>query len=370
MVVSRRAFLTAGTVGLMAGPWTVIADDGPASVLVDDVIGKTSLATQPSLQFHGSSPMEFHAWQKEFQSTLGRLLGDHDPPAKWQVVEESRREFDDHTRLELRLRAEGVPDLPLYLLVPTAVTANKPVPAVLCIHGHGPYGNEPVAGRRDLPGVSENIKAMNYDYGLQFVRRGYVVAVPCMIPFGRRVDRSQYHGQDPCAVTFVRMQALGQLPIAANIRDLRWTLSFLQSRPEVRGERIGCAGLSYGGRMTMLVTAVDDRIQVAAVSGALNLLQERITSRYSCGLQIIPGLLKHGDYSEIGSLIAPRPCVWEVGSTDPLVTPVWAKLFKQRLERAYQALGVAERLRFDHFTGGHRWNGEVAYPLFDSVLKS
>ncbi len=191
-----------------------------------------------------------------------------------------------------------------------------------------------------------------------------------MIPFGDRVDRSQYGGKAPCAVTFVRMMALGKVPMAANLRDLRWCIDLLQKRPEVRGDRIGCAGLSYGGRMTMLVSAMDDRIRVAAPSGAFNLLQERMTLRHSCGSQIIPGLLKYGDYSEIGSLIAPRPAIWEIGSSDPLVTPRWADLFQERLQRVYKALAAEDRLHFDRFEGGHRWNGEIAFGVFDKVLRA
>ena len=110
--------------------------------------------------------------------------------------------------------------------------------------------------------------------------------------------------------------------------------------------------------------------KVAAISGALNLLQERTSLRYSCGLQIIPSLLEYGDYSEIGSLIAPRPAVWEMGDKDALIVgDGWDTKFKQRLERIYNAYGQRENLHYDHFDGGHRWNGDVAFPLFDQVLK-
>ena len=119
----------------------------------------------------------------------------------------------------------------------------------------------------------------------------------------------------------------------------------------------------------MLVSAMDERIRVAAPSGAFNLLQERMAIRHSCGSQIIPGLLNYGDYSEIGGLIAPRPCVWEIGSDDSLVTPSWAVLFRERLERVYKALGKEDRLFFDNFQGGHQWHGEIAFPLFDKVLR-
>ena len=85
--------------------------------------------------------------------------------------------------------------------------------------------------------------------------------------------------------------------------------------------------------------------------------------------QMIPGLLKYGDYSEIGSLIAPRPCVWETGSDDGLIVPRWDDVFRERLLRVYAALGAADQLHFDRFEGGHEWSGRIAFPLFDDVLK-
>ena len=85
---------------------------------------------------------------------------------------------------------------------------------------------------------------------------------------------------------------------------------------------------------------------------------------------MIPGLLNFGDYSEIGSLIAPRPCVWETGSKDGLIVPKWDEKFRDRLSRAYAAAGVEKNLHFDHFEGGHEWSGRIAFPLFDKILKT
>jgi dienelactone hydrolase len=354
---------------LDAAPNDAASASGLADRPVHDDIRAALREVKPALRYRGDSAAEFERWRTGFRAQLETLVGESAPPPRWTVVEEGRVVLDDHTRYELLLEAPGVPSVPLYLLIPRTLPPGERAPAVLCVHGHGTYGHHPIVGRTDLEGVAESIELLRYDFGLQFVRRGYVVAAPCLIPFGRRVDRERYGGKDPCAITFVRMQTLGQLPMAANLRDLRWTLGFLESRDEVDAKRLGCAGLSYGGRMTMLVSALDERIRVAAVSGALNLMEERMTGRHSCGSQIIPGLLKYGDHSEIGSLIAPRPCVWEIGSKDPLLVSPWKAVFKERLERAYRSLGAAKNLRFDHFEGGHRWNGDVAFPLFDQVLK-
>ena len=94
---------------------------------------------------------------------------------------------------------------------------------------------------------------------------------------------------------------------------------------------------------------------MAVISGALNCFQERIRQRYSCGAQVIPGLLNFGDVPEIGSLIAPRTCVWEVGSRDGLMIPRWTDEALGRMRRAYKALGADEQLMVDHFDGGHEW---------------
>src|SRR5262249_51223949 len=142
--------------------------------------------------------------------------------------------------------------------------------------------------------------------------------------------------QDPCADTFLRLQMLGKLLIAENLRDALWALELLAQHEGVDAKRLGCVGLSYGGRMTMLTAAVEPRVQVAVVSGALNLMQERVAKPYSCGAQIIPGLLNVGDVPEIASLIAPRHLLWEVGSKDGLIDAKHADEALGRMRRAYK----------------------------------
>jgi hypothetical protein len=54
---------------------------------------------------------------------------------------------------------------------------------------------------------------------------------------------------------------------------------------------------------------------------------------------------------------------------DSLIVKPWDELFRKRLKNAYHVLGAKQNLVFDRFEGGHRWNGAVAYPLFENVLK-
>jgi dienelactone hydrolase len=366
---SRRRFLRRSAAALLTG---LVGDflraQQPLVPTTDDWIRRQAATAPLALQFRGTTAKECRRWQAEFSAKLRALLGPHQPPAKWEATVERSTDLKDHRRQELVLTADGQPPLPLYLLTPLT-KAERPRPGILALHGHGPHGHHPVAGRDDLPGVSRGIKAANYDYGRQLVRRGYVVAVPCLTPFGRRLGkRADVRGLDPCADAFIRLQMLGKLLIAENLRDCLWALEVLARDERVDAKRLGCVGLSYGGRMTMLTAALEPRLRVAVVSGALNLMQERIAGPYGCGAQIIPGLLKIGDTPEIASLIAPRPCVWEVGSRDRLIAPKQAEEMLARIGRAYKALGADGQLIVDRFEGGHEWSGRRAYPLLAKVL--
>ena len=332
---------------------------------------RESIAHAPlSMRFVGGGPEECRAWQGRFRQKLAELLGPHQPPLQWRTSVEEETELSDHVRRSLLLEVDGHPTLPVHLLLPKAPASGRR-PAVVALHGHGPFGHDAVAGIDDSPDRRDDIAKFNYDYGRQLARRGYVVAAPCFQPFGRRLDSKQaYGGEDACAVSFVRLQLLGRVLMAENLRDALWSFALLRGSPEVDPERIGCVGLSYGGRMTMLTAAMEPRIRVAVASGALNVMQERAMLRYSCGAQVIPGLLQYGDVPEIAGLIAPRPALWEVGLQDGLMVKDWTGPAWERISRVYAALGAEDQLQKDDFDGAHRWNGVKAYPLLDQALRS
>ena len=239
----------------------------------------------------------------------------------------------------------------------------------MALHGHGQYGYDPVAGRDDLPGVAAAIKSANYDYGRQLVRRGYVVAVPCLTPFGRRLGKGDaYKKEDACAITFVRLQLLGKLLMAENLRDALWSLEVLARHDEVDAKRLGCVGLSYGGRMAMLTTAAR-----AAHPGRGHL---RAPER-DAGARRRPLQLRGTGHSRTASV---RRC-----AGDRLADRTTTMRLGGRLARwtgnsemggrgagadaaGLQGAGAEEQLQVDRFEGGHEWSGRLGYPLLEKVL--
>ena len=320
-----------------------------------------------SMQFRGGTAEAYRRWQAEFAAKLNALLGPYRPPEKWECVLERRVERADHVHEERVLTAAGLPPVPVHLLLPAGEKKRRP--GMLAIHGHGQFAHDGVAGINDTAERRAEIERFRYNYGLKLVQRGYVVAAPCLTPFGRRLGEAKTtRRMDPCTEVALKLGFFGKLLMAENLRDILWTLEFLARQEAVDPQRIGCAGLSYGGRMTMLAAAVEPRIRVAVICGALNCFQERCESTGAAGCQWIPGLLEYGDVPEIGGLIAPRPCVWEIGSTDPHIPADWAEKAIDRLRRPYAALGAADQLHFDRFEGGHQWHGEVAYQVLEKAL--
>ncbi|OAI47524.1 hypothetical protein AYO44_09440 [Planctomycetaceae bacterium SCGC AG-212-F19] len=365
--LSRRDIL-AGALAFTGLAGSRLWGDEPTTIPTVNEYLKQRLDAAPlSMVFKGTTADECRKWQAEFGAKLRSLLGPHTPPDKWKTVVKSTTELEDHRREELVLVADGMAPLPVYLLSPKGPAKRRP--GVVGLHGHGSHGHHPIAGRDDLPGVGNAIKNAHYDYGRQLAQRGYVVACPCFTPFGVRLGNAEAFGkQDPCGDTFIRMQLLGKLLIAENLRDSLWALELLARNDGVDATKLGCVGLSYGGRMTMMTAAVEPRVRVAVVSGALNMMQERVSKPYSCGAQIIPGLLTVGDVPEIAALIAPRHCLWEVGQKDTLIPPRWADEALTRMRRAWKALDAEDRLQVDRHEGGHVWNGTVAYSLLEKVL--
>lgn len=367
---SRRTFLSnaAGVIAGMAALPLCGEERTPAVPNIADRLRQLIDHAPMEMRLKDMTADECRAYQEKFRAKLKELLGPYQPPQEWKTTVLSTVALEGHRRDELLLEAEGQPPLPLYLLVPDAAKQGRR-PCVLALHGHGEFGHHPIAGRDDLPGVSKTIAAANCDYGRQLTLRGYLVACPCLTPFGDRLGSRQAFGQrDPCEDVFLRFLALGRVLMSENLRDALWAVNHLLRHDQADADRVACVGLSYGGRMTMLTAAVEPRIRVAVISGALNVMQERLARPYSCGAQIIPGLLQYGDVPEIGALIAPRHAVWEMGSRDGLIKPKIADEAIALMQRAYHAFGVDDRLIVDRFDGTHQWHGAIAYDVLAKVL--
>jgi len=119
------------------------------------------------------------------------------------------------------------------------------------------------------------------------------------------------------------MIGLGCALLGANVAQYRiWdgmrVIDYLQSRPDIRGDRIGCAGNSGGGTETAYLMALDDRIVAAAPGCYLTTFRRLIDSRGpQDGEQNICGQIAFGmDEADYCIMRAPRPTLICAGTRD------------------------------------------------------
>lgn len=334
--------------------------DGPQPQfgLEPDWFARYYAAHPPLLRFQATSRAEWATWRARLRAKLWELLGswgDEERVALNPRVVEVQEE-DVYRREKLVYNtAPGITAV-AYLLIPKGPAL--PRPAVLCPPGHG-AGKEAVAQ-----------KGTPQDYGVRYAEAGFVALAPEHIGFGERQELDRGDPQKGYRLTNLKLQLLGRTIIGLRLWDLQRALDLLQSRPEVLPDRIGCAGLSLGGEMTLYLAALDERVRVAVISGFLNTFRHTFFAVEHCNCGYVPGILSYAEMGDIAALIAPRPLLVEAGKRDagfPLEGAVEGYAIARR---AYELLGMPERCDIEVFDGGHAFSGRKSLPWMEHWLAS
>ena len=139
--------------------------------------------------FPGGGAEDARAWQAEAREALREILGlNHLAATAPNAVLRATVQEAGYVREEWRIETEEAVSMPFSLLIPDGLT--QPAPLVICPHGHGSGGRAMVAGRRDLPGISEAITQYRGDYGVQFAPR----RIHCGLPRRARIRRTTRGG--------------------------------------------------------------------------------------------------------------------------------------------------------------------------------
>jgi len=183
---------------------------------------------------------------------------------------------------------------------PRGRSAAPPFPAVLCPHGHWNYGRlEHNPG--DMNGCSVPARCMN------FALQGYVAFAYDMVGYNDSFQVPHDWGRDTRAPWTLSPEALRLGLWGVGLLGLQlWNsiraIDFLCSLADVDSQRIAATGASGGGTQTFLLTAVDERVSVAA---PVNMISHFMQGGDIC--ENAPNLRIDTDNVEIGAVAAPRP---------------------------------------------------------------
>lgn len=333
-----------------------------------DVLQHWLKTRTPDCAFTGNSRKEFDTWRIRFRRHYRRCLGawPRRVPLRLEAVDRVAR--PDHVREKILFDScEGV-TVPAWLLLPKLLARGEKRPALLVCHGHG-RGKDDVVGVSREKGDPETIKKidqLNYEYGLEAVRRGYVVIAPDWCPFGERRPPDWWFGtRDACNVTDLAWRLFNRPLLTQNVWDGIRAVDVLAQLPSVDKRYIGVIGLSYGGTMATHMLINDPRIKAGVVSGYVSTLRgDALNERGKanvCGAQVVPSLLLHGDIPDMMGLIAPKPVLFEMGRKETCFHfPDMDRAYRH-LTRIYKAAGAPDRIARDIHPHDHRWSGKKAW---------
>ena len=324
----------------------------------------------PQLAFGGKTKDDWREWHEKAHAKLIELLGEFPKPVDLSPEVVYSVEEDGLVRERVILDTEEYMSVPCVVLKPTSMKEDGANAAILCSHGHGVYGKEAVSGNKSSEGLRDTIASLNYNYGEQMARRGFLTISPDLRVFGERSDGGDaYPGRDECNVHFIRGMILGVYTLTLNIYDMTRVIDYLQTRPEVDPERIGMMGLSQGGTMTAFTTAAEPRIKAADISGYMGSWRTLgIADANFCGSQVLPDIFRYLDVPDVAGLASPRPLLIEMGIRDDCFSIDDMVPGAERVRRIYDAAGAADALHLEIHPGPHAFAGGQAFEFFERYL--
>jgi hypothetical protein len=133
-------------------------------------------------------------------------------------------------------------------------------------------------------------------------------------------------------------------------------IDYLQSRPEIDPDRIGCTGNSGGGTQTAYLTVLDHRIQAAVPSCYIHRIGLQTKKSMGDAEQNIFGqLIKGFDHPDYIMMRGPIPIKLLAATNDFFdINAVWETF--RLAKRYYTRLGFSERLEILENDAGHNYN--------------
>ena len=197
---------------------------------------------------------------------------------------------------ELKFEGYAIEKVVLETIPGVQLTANVyrpdgegPFPAVLCVHGHW-------KGAKQDPTVQARC--------IGLAKLGFMaMAVDAFGAGERGIGQAlgEYHGEMTAATLYATGRNLAGIQVYENIR----CADYLQSRPDVDGDKLAITGTSGGGNQTMYAGALDERFKAVIPVCSVGNYQAYLGVA-CCMCELVPGALTFTEEWGVLGLVAPR----------------------------------------------------------------
>lgn len=307
---------------------------------------------------------DLETWKKKrvtYRKQLFEMLGLSPLPPKTDLKPKITNSLTSDGFIVENLTFQSRPGLYVTGNLYRPLKQDKKLPAILYVCGHGGVKKN---------GIIYGNKVHYQHHGEWFARNGYVCLTIDTLQLGE--IEGLHHGTYREGMWW--WLSRGYTPAGVEAWNCIRALDYLQSRPEVDGEKLGVTGRSGGGAYSWWIAALDERIKAAVpVAGITNLKNHVIDGVVEghCDCMFMVNTYQW-DYAQVAALVAPRPLL--ISNTDkdgifPLdgVVDVYRSTMK-----IYDLYGVPQNLGLQITEGPHKDTQELrihAFRWFNHFLK-
>lgn len=234
------------------------------------------------------------------------------------------------------------------LYIPNNASENNKCPLIMICCGHGAHGK--------LNEAYQSMAAM-------LAGQGAVVLIADNIGQGERISM----GHCDCPAVFACGLSVQGLILMEAIGWLNWGSRL----PYVDTLRIGAAGNSGGGTLTMLLCAFYSSLAVAASTGypcTFDFIARK--EKRHCDCNIIPGCLGKYEMHDVFGCFAPKPLLIAQGQNDNLFPEDIFYSTARKIKDIYSQLGADENIDAVTLPGTHPWDMDRQYLIANFFMKA
>ena len=260
-----------------------------------------------------------------------------------------------------KVHFQSKPGLYVTALLYLPKDTDKPAPAILYVCGHGGVKKN---------GISYGNKVAYQHHGAWFARHGYVCLAIDSLQLGE--IESIHHGTYRYKMWW--WNSRGYSPAGVEAWNCIRALDYLQSRPEVDGERIGVTGRSGGGAYSWWIAAIDERIKAAVPVAGITDLENHVVDgcvEGHCDCMYIVNTYRW-DYPLVAALVAPRPLLISNSDKDRIFPLDGVIRTHEKVRKIYGLYGAQKNLGLQITEGPHKDTQELrihAFVWFNRFLK-
>lgn len=243
------------------------------------------------------------------------------------------------------------------LLMPNDIQPDEKRPVVVCQHG--------LEGRPTDTFLGDH--RAYHNFASELAKRGFITFAP----------QNPYLFKDRFRTLQRKANPLGKTLFSIIVPQHQQIVNWLKSLPNVDGDRIGFYGLSYGGKSAMRIPALVTDYCLSICSADFNEWVVKNASTRHPFSYVWTGeyeifewnLGGTFNYSEMASLICPRPFMVERGHHDGVATDQWVAYEYAKVRNLYAAqLKIGDRTEIEWFDGPHTINGKGTFDFLHRHL--